>query len=144
MLKRLLNFNILAVVSASFICLCSVSHAEDLLSDEDFYPDKTKMVTQQIDLLKNRLGQTQLELQSLQDQQTPGSLNGVHVTKAMLEQTGLEIAIAKSNLDSINIELTECQQAIGRLEKDTQEIQNQLNVFNIFGLKVAGDASPNL
>ncbi len=143
MLKQWLNFKILGLLLVSLICFNSVSLAAELLDDDDFYPDKTKMVAQQIDLLKNRLTQTHIELQALQKQSTDG-LSGDHFTKSMLGETGLEIAIAKSNLESINIELTECQQAISRLEKDIQEIQNQLNVFTIFGLKIVRDGSPDL
>ncbi len=64
--------------------------------------------------------------------------------KQLLDETGLDVAIAKSNLESIGIELTESQQAVSRLEKDSQEIENQLNVFNIFGVKIARNGSPDL
>ncbi len=120
-----------------------MARAQDLMSDENFYPDKTKLVMQQIDLLKTRLAQAKSELQLLQKQDSV-ALNTDHVNKQLFDESGLDIAIAKSNLDSINIELTECQQAAARLEKDTQELQNQLNVFNIFGVKIARNGSPDL
>src|SRR5207253_1811591 len=49
----------------------------------------------------------------------------------------LDISVAKSNLDSIKIELADTQQTIIWLEKSIQEIENQLNVLSIFGRSVA-------
>ncbi len=144
MLKRLPNFKIICLLLLiSFICLTSVGYAENLQSDENFYPDKTKLVLQQIDLLKKRFAQMEAELQTLQQQPDPASLSVDTVNKQLLDEAELDIAVAKSNLDSINIELTECQQVINLLEKDTQEVQNQLNVFNIFGIKIARNGLPD-
>ena len=111
----------------------------------DFYQDKTKVVAQHIELLKNRLNQTENELVSLQNQQASqiANLSYDRVTKEWLNWTKLDISIAKSNLDSINIELSESQQTINLLEKDTQELDNQLNVFNVFGMNVRAGV-PNL
>lgn len=110
----------------------------------DFYADKATLITQQIELLKIRVGQAQTELQKLQKQQDNFFASVEQVNRHLLTQTGLDIAIARSNLESINIELVECQQAVTRFEKDVQELQNQLNVFSIFGLKIARNGSPNL
>ena len=143
MLKRLLNFKIICLLLVSFFWLNSVCHADDLAS-EDFYPNKVKLVEQQINLLKTRLTQMQSELQILQKQQDPATLSIDHVNKQLLDEAELDIAVAKSNFDSIYIELNESQQATNRLEKDIQEIQNQLNVFNIFGIKIARNGAPNL
>jgi len=143
MLKRLLNFKVICLLLVSCFWLNSMAHAQDFMSDENFYPDKTKLVMQQIDLLKIRLAQAKTELQTLKKQDAI-ALNSDHVNKQLFDESGLDIAVAKSNLDSINIELTECQQAASRLEKDTQELQNQLNVFNIFGVKIARNGSPDL
>ena len=99
----------------------------------------------QIELLKNRLTQAKVELVQLQRQQDKrlDILSPNHVNKELLDQINLEIIVAKSNLDSINIELTDSQQSISRLEKDNQDIENQLNIFNIFGLKIARNGAPN-
>ncbi|MEO8401261.1 MAG: mechanosensitive ion channel domain-containing protein [Gammaproteobacteria bacterium] len=147
MLKRLLNFKIIFSIVACVLLLNTTAWAEDTLQpDNAFYFDKTKLVSQQIDLLKNRIAQAQLEFKSLQSQRDKllNTLTADHVNRQMLAQTTLDIAVAKSNLDSINIELTECQQAVSRLEKDVQELQNQLNVFNVFGLKISHAGSPDL
>ena len=111
--------------------------------DSHFYPDKATLVSQQIDLLKNRLTQAKMELQSLQKQQEISLVSG-RVNKQMLNQVELSIEVAQSNLESINIELTECQQAISRLEKDIQDVQNELTAFNVFGVKITRDGSPDL
>lgn len=144
MLKRLLNVKIICVLLISFFCLNTFIYAENNASDEDYYPDKTKLVLQQIDLLKKRLSQMDVELQTLQKQHDSSQLTSDHVNKQMLDEAELDIEVARSNLDSINIELTECQQVVNLLEKDTQEVQNQLNVFNIFGIKIERNGSPNL
>jgi len=143
MLKRLLNFKKILFLLASFFLLNAMVYAQE--PENNFYSDQTKLVAQQVDLLKNRLLQAQTELQKLQKQQdTWGSLAIERVNQHRLDQAGLDIAVAKSNLDSINIELTECQQAVSRLEKETQELHNQLNVFNIFGLKMSRHGSPDI
>ncbi len=144
MLKRLPDFKIIFLLLASIFCLMSMAYADNSTSDEDLYADKTKRVTQQVDLLKTRLAQAQSELQILQKQQDPAELHAAYVNQSVLEEAGLDIAVAKSNVDSINIELTERQQAVSQLEKESQEIQNQLNVFNVFGVKIARYGSPDL
>ncbi|HSW68678.1 MAG TPA: mechanosensitive ion channel domain-containing protein [Gammaproteobacteria bacterium] len=147
MLKLLLKFKILCFLFIVFFSLNTALYAEDENTDENFYPDKTRLVTQQIDLLKTRLTRAEVELQTLQKQQKREDLTVLtpdRVNKQLLDEVGLNIAIAKSNLDSINIELTESQQDVIRLEKDVQEIQNQLNIFNIFGLKIARNGTPDL
>ena len=47
-------------------------------------------------------------------------------------------------MDSINIELADTKQGISRLSKDNQEIENQLNAYTIFGLKIVRNGLPNL
>ncbi len=142
MLKRLLNFKIICFLIGLFI-LSGIASAQDLEhSESSFYADQTKLVSQQIDLLKNRLTQAEVDQQKMQKQQDNTGVM-TPVNKEKLSQMNLDIAVAKSNLDGINVELTECQQAISHLEKDIQELQNQLNVFNIFGLKIAHNGSPD-
>lgn len=99
----------------------------------------------QIDLLKNRLSQSRSDYAELQRQleKKSAALTPSHVNKQLLDQLNFDITIAKSNLDSINIELSDSQQNIYRLEKEIQELENQLTVFNIFGLKIARNGIPN-
>src|SRR5579872_1712696 len=129
------------ILLISFFWLNTVSHADDLTSD---ISDKAKLVLQQIDLLKTRLTQMQSELQILQKQQDPAFFSTDHVNKQLLNEAEIDIAVAKSNLDSINIELTESQQTASLRSEETQEVQNQLNVFNVFGVKIARNGSPDL
>ena len=133
------------IVVVSLLGMGTYSLANSARADNSIYQDKTKIVAQQLQLLENRTVQAQNELTKLQHQQDNQlkALSIDHVTKQLLNQAGLNITVAKSNLDSINIELAESQQTINRLEKDTQEIENQLNVYNIFGLKVADNGGPN-
>lgn len=140
MQKQLFKLFFLCVLSAILYGAAAVAQPEN-----GYYSNQTKLVSQQIDLLKSRLAQTQNELKTLQKQQDSlGLMAPERITKQTLGQIGLDISVAKSNLDSINIELTECQQAVSRLEKDTQELQNQLNVANIFGLKIARNGLPDV
>lgn len=112
----------------------------------DFYQDKTKVVGQQIELLKNRLKQSQKEFAALKVRQDTELTHMMvdDVSKQRLNWAKLDIAIAKSNLDSLNIELTESLQTLNLLQKDTQEIENQLNVYNVIGLKMVHAGIPNL
>lgn len=146
MLKQLRNMKIIFVILGALFLNTAV-FADDLTqSTTNFYEDKTRLVVQQIDLLKNRIVQAEIELKTLQKQRETmlSNLASEHFNNQMLSQASLDIATAKSNLDSVNIELAECQQAITRLEKEVQDIQNQLNVFNIFGLKIAHDGAPDV
>lgn len=100
--------------------------------------DRAQLVAQQNILLENRLTQGKLELAQLQaenDGEAP-QLVVEKASKNILDKTSLDMSVAQSNLDSINIELVDSQQALSRLEKNIQEIGNQLNILNIFGFKV--------
>jgi len=122
------------------ICMTIISaHAIGTNTDEQVTIDRIQLVSEQINLLKSRLGQGERELTDLQqqhDKQISG-LTVVKATKSHLDKASLDISVSKSNLDSINIELTDTQQTIVWLEKSVQEIDNQLNVLSIFGLTVA-------
>lgn len=109
---------------------------------DDASIDRIDLVTQQIHLLKNRQAQGEKELTVLQQEHDKeiSQLAIEKVTKNLRDKANLDISVSKSNLDSINIELTDCQQTINWLEKSVQEIQNQLNVMNMFGLKFANNS----
>lgn len=128
-----------------FVNLPAFAESVSPLGEQDhFYLDKIQLVAQQIDLLKKRLTQADQELNYLQHQQEKGftSFADDQTNKFLLYKTGLHLASAKSNQDSINIELADSQQALSWLEKNIQEIENQLNALNIFGLKlIHGDAA---
>ncbi|HLB57626.1 MAG TPA: mechanosensitive ion channel domain-containing protein, partial [Gammaproteobacteria bacterium] len=128
------------------ICLfCTVVSRADVLSTTVFYSNKTKVVAEQIELLKDRLTQAENQLAQLQRQQDKRiALSADHIDKRLLNQVKLDIIVANSNSDSINIELSESQQTISRLEKDNQALENQLNSFNVFGVKIARNGTPNV
>lgn len=144
MLKHLLKIKILLLILSLVWQITAFADPNEL--GNDFYQDKTKVVQQHIDLLKNRLSQSETELVNLQQLQQNqfAKLSYDRVNKQWLNWIKLDIAVAKSNLDSINIELSECQQTINLLEKDTQELDNQLNVFHVFGMNVARTGVPDL
>lgn len=108
--------------------------------------DRIELVREQINLLKNRLQQTQQELNGLQQQHDEeiSQLTLEKASKNLLDKAALDISVAQSNVDSVDIELNDAQQALGWLEKNVQEINNQLNVLGIFGLKVAKNEKENL
>src|SRR5436853_7691789 len=97
MLKRLLNFKIIFL-----FFFCAFCYADDLAPVNNFYPDKTKLVTQQIELLKNRITQAKIESDILQKQDSPQKN---HADRQQLAEADLDISVAKSNLDSVEIEL---------------------------------------
>lgn len=143
MLKQSFKFKI---ILAFFGCLLLLTNGFAESDSTTVYEDKTKVVSQRITLLKNRVLQAQHELNNLQHQQDV-QFNNItidHVNKQWLNWTKLDISVAKSNLNSINIELNETQQTINSLEKETQDLENQINVYSIFGLKTTRNNIPNL
>lgn len=135
-MKNWLGLKLVAVLLGLFVIpLVAVAEAPV----DAIYLSRTKLVSQQIDLLKNRLSQFRDELKKLERHQDIelASLSVEKVNKPLLNQALLDIAVAKSNVDSINIELTESQQTEARLEKDAQESENRLNVVSILGFNSA-------
>jgi potassium-dependent mechanosensitive channel len=124
-----------------FVCLNIQAEifAAVLPVEQEATIDKVQMVTQQINLLQNRMINSQHELVDLQKQYDKEmkqlSLN--KISKGLIEKALLDISLAKSNLESIAIELSDSEQTRNWLEKNIQEIENQLNVIGVFGLKVA-------
>ena len=112
------------------------------LPTDALYADKTKLISQQTDLLKNRLLQAQNQFKLLTRQEENPLPE--HTNEQLRNQAALDVAVAKSNVDSINIELSESDQALSRQEKDIQEVENQLNVFSIFGVKIAPTETLNI
>lgn len=106
--------------------------------------DRIELVNEQVQLLKNRLNQAENELSILQQDENISQVALEKASKSLLDKSALDISVAKSNLESINIELADSQQTISWLEKNIQEIENQLNILNIFGLKVAPNEAANL
>lgn len=137
------NFATLIVI----LSICSLGNVFAYPGElgDDFYLDKSKVLVQQIDLLQNRVAQAQKELKHLQQVQDTQlvNLSFDKVNKSWLKWTKIDISVASSNVDSIAIELSEAQQTITLLEKDIQEIENQLNVVNVFGVNGAGTGVPN-
>jgi potassium efflux system protein len=134
MLKRLLNpRNLFQIIFCFFLSV--TVYAADTQRMNPLFIDHTKLVLEQIELLKNRLTQANNQLITLQTH-TENQIPFDQVNTQLLKQVGLEIAVANSNLDSINIEVTEAQQTIGRIQKHIQDLENQLNMLNIFGIKV--------
>jgi potassium efflux system protein len=133
LIKRLLTL---------FLCFAAFSsQALTIKSDEQNTMDRVHLVQQQINLLQNRLNQSGHELNDLQqkhDTQLKG-ISAEKISKSHLDKALLDISVSKSNLDSVNIELTDAQQTIAWLEKSIQEIENQINVLNIFGRTIAAD-----
>jgi potassium efflux system protein len=140
MLKRLLNLK-------SVLCICLglfLSTGVYADSEATLFVDHTRLVSQQVDLLKTRLTQATNQLYVLAHR-PDNQLSYDQVNTQLLKQIGLDIAVAQSNLDSLNIELTESQQTISRIEKHIQDLENQLNILNIFGLKIIhASAAPNI
>jgi len=142
MQKQLHKFILFIIFS-----LCTLGNAFAYPGEigDDFYLDKSKVLTQQIDLLQNRLTQSKKEYDHLQNTQNTqfSTLSFDRVSKSWLKWIKNDIAVANSNLNSIGIELSEAQQTITLLEKDIQEIENQVNVANVFNMNMARAGVPN-
>src|SRR3990167_4130546 len=133
------------------LLVCSIAFYANSVSasstslDTSVTIDRIQVVNQQINLLKNRLTQGERELKELQEEHNKqmSQITIEKVSKSLLDKANLDISVSKSNLDSINIELTDSQQSISWLEKNIQEIENQLNVLNIFSVKIVNDTIVN-
>jgi len=145
-LRRLINFHIIFIFTLCLNIIPAALYAQPVKKTDDVMIDRIQLVTEQINLLKNRLSQGEQELAELQQQHDKqiSELAIEKVSKRLLDKSALDVSVSKSNVDSINIELTDTQQTIVWIEKSIQEIENQLNVLSIFGLKVAKDESINL
>src|SRR3990167_2521594 len=135
-MQKLLQINFSKLVFILIIILAS-----NVLYAEPKTIDRIQLAGQQISMLKNRLTQTEQELTTLQrehDQQV-SQLTLEKASKNILDKAALDISVAKSNLDSTTIELVDTQQSVNWLEKNIQEIDNQLNIMAMFGLKTAQD-----
>lgn len=123
-----------------------MGHVYAAETDKEIFIDRVQLATQQIELLKNRLNQSKQELSELQQQHDKeiSQFTIDKINKSLIDKSSLDIAVYKSNLDSINIELTDSQQLIVWLEKNIQEIKNQLNVLGVFGLKFVGNQAENI
>lgn len=132
---RLIKLNFATVFCALLLGVLSIGGHAQAASEGSI--DRIQLVTEQINLLKNRLSQADTELASLQQDEQISQLALEKASKNLVDKASLDISVAKSNLESINIELTDSQQTSSWLEKNITEIENQLNILNIFGLKSA-------
>lgn len=144
-MQGFLKQKLLIIISLGFFLVATAAFAELPELENNLYFDKTQLVTQQIELLNARLSQAQNEFTHLHQQEsTSATLTIDHINKQLLNQTELDIAVAKSNLNSLIIELSESQQTILRLEKQIEEIEGQLNVSNVYRLKFLRNRAPNV
>ena len=99
--------------------------------------DRIDVVSQQIKLLQNRYQQSERELSNLRQENVDLSVTTLELaSKNLLDKASLDISVAKSNLESVNIELTDARQTVSWLGKNIQEIKNQLNVLSVFGSRI--------
>lgn len=130
-MKNLLKIVFNIFIALSVLAAMNVAQAADAMN-------RLQVVNQQIVLLKSRLAQTEQEwneLQKTQDQViSQDDLDKAN--KQLVDKANLDIAVAKSNADSIGIELTDTKQNIAWLQKNINEANNQLNALTIFGKKL--------
>lgn len=134
-----------ALVISLSAMLFSSAYADSADISDDMSMDRVELVTKQIELLKNRYTQSSEELMKLQKQhELQVSHQAIEkYSKSLLDKAALDIAVSKSTLDSVNIEVTDSEQTMAWLEKSTQEIENQLNMLNVFGNKAAHGGIPS-
>lgn len=147
MRKKLFSFKLfLCILSLCGFTTFAWAGSADELVNNDIHLDKTKVVAQQVELSKNRVAQAKVELANLQLQLDKHAvmLSADHVNKQWLNWAKVDIESAKSNLDGIEIELSESQQTLNVIQKNIQELEEQINAFNVFGLKVVRNTSADL
>lgn len=125
------------VMMVVLLSMASSNVCASIISDDELSIDRVELVAQQITLLKTRTHEAQRELTLLQQQHdvqiTPPLLE--KASKNLLDKASLDISVSKSTLDSVKVELADTEQTINWLDKNVQEIENQLNVLGIFGAK---------
>lgn len=146
-MRKLFNSKFFIIACFLLANLCwGVSAQAGVSVDEDLSIDRLSVVSQQINLLKSRYEQAERELTSLQTKHDwQISQQAMEkASKRLLDKASLDISVSQSNLDSINIEISDARQTVGWLEKNIQEIQNQLNLLNIFGMRIARSEMVNV
>jgi potassium-dependent mechanosensitive channel len=140
-----ITHSLVGTLMALLLCI-GAAHAQSINKNEDMVIDRIQLVTEQTHIINSRLSQGKQELAELQQQHDKqiSELAVEKVSKRLLDKTALDVSVSNSNVDSINIELTDTQQTILWIEKSIQEIENQLNLLSIFGLKVANNEYINL
>lgn len=138
-------------LSLLFILIClgvtTTTCWSDSVSEGIALPDDQLVaLTDQINLLKIRLTQSNNQLKNLEREEKTrfSNLSVEHINNPMLEKINLDIDIAQSNVDSSDIELSEAEQTIGRIQKHIQDLENQLNILNVFGLKISHNGATNI
>ncbi|HVY53410.1 MAG TPA: hypothetical protein VHA13_02705, partial [Gammaproteobacteria bacterium] len=138
-MKRI-TFYIVILTTVLFLSANVFAEEAPAFEEQNFYLDKTELVEQQISLLKKRLQQANQDLTFLKQEQKKNLIStNDQANKYVLYKTSLHIASAKSNLESIGIELTDSQKSLTSLEKNIQDIRNHLSALNIFGHKLFHD-----
>lgn len=136
--------NYIILIYLAFLTMPGISFAAHV-PIEDVSIDRIQLVGQQIHLLKNRLEQAKSELSTIkQNDRELSQFSLDNASKNLLDKASLDITVSQSNLDGITIELSDSEQTASWLEKNIQEIENQLNVLNIFGLKAASSEKNNI
>ncbi len=136
---RQINLFLLALIFSGAVFAADV--------DDNVEPfDRAALATKQIELLKNRSDQVNRELASLQSQSDSHMVQFrlQRMSKKLVDKAGLDILVAQSSLDDINIELSDTQQNIAWVEKNIQELTNQLDVLSMFGNKIARMETANI
>lgn len=144
LIRKYILFYILSLICLSSFGFLQPAYAEYVNLGEEVSIDRIQLVSEQINLLKNRINQAQHEVLNLQQDEQISQNALDKASKNLLDKASLDISVAQSNVDSINIEVTDSQQTVNWLEKNIQEIENQLNVLNIFGLKGSNKSAVNI
>lgn len=135
----------LAILVLSTLLVSTAFADPDLTMPVANTSDRVEIVTQQIALLKNRYQQAESELVNLQHEDNSLPMATIEqASKNLLDKSSLDISVAKSNLESISIELADASQTVVWLDKNIQEINNQLNVLSVFGNRIARTQSTDV
>lgn len=136
------------LVSCAALILCLMSFSTVALAlpaMEELSSDRVDIVSQQINLLKSRSNQASQELNSLQRGEAQLPIATIEqASKNLLDKAALDIAVSKSNLESISIELADARQTVSWIGKNIQEINNQLNVLKVFGPRIVKSQMMNV
>ncbi len=107
--------------------------------------DRLQIANKQIALLDERARQMSQELTFIQfAREAPLSQEALEKAgKKLIDKANLDISVAKSTVDSLTIELSDTKQNLQWMQKNVDEANDQLNVLNIFGMRLVRNEMVN-
>jgi potassium efflux system protein len=127
------------------INLLCASHSTLAKANDELYAQQKQLLNTQLISLQQRVVLANQTIYDLQQQTTTAKLTqNYRHNLILLNKIKLAIHSTENTLASVTMELKSSQQAMVWLDKNIQDIQNQLHSLNIFGTKASNTSNKNL